>query len=338
MKMRILIIALGIFLTCSNVVKPMESNGAVDDEFLVKSGGEELYIKVRGQNSGNPVLLFLHGGPGEVTGPLGFQAYAGPELEKHFVVGYLHQRNTCKSPVVPAGTLTVEQYVKDVHNVVEFLKEKFKKEKIFLLGHSFGGALGYMYLLEYENDHNIEKFVSAGGAFSMPALEDNGYKAALDLAKKTNNQQALEKLETLGPPPYETFQEGMTWRMLAMNMLNGMNEGISKNYQMSKVLSAAGIETFDMGWQKKAMAIGNKMWTELNTIELEDDVKRITVPILMIAGAKDIMVPFSLMEKGYANLSGEKEYVILEKSNHMMYIDEPDLFVSKVLEFFSKTD
>jgi len=109
----------------SNIVYSIDMNNVIDEEFFVKSDGAELYIKVRGQNFNNPVLLFLHGGPGEMTGPLIFQAYAGPALEKHFVVGYLHQRNTCQSPSVPIETLKVGQYVKDVHNVVEFLKEKF---------------------------------------------------------------------------------------------------------------------------------------------------------------------------------------------------------------------
>lgn len=323
-----------LVIAFSNSAYSMDMNDAIDKEFTVKSDGAELYIRVRGQNINNPVLLFLHGGPGEVTGPLIFQAYAGPELEKHFVIGYLHQRNTCKSPSVPVATLTVGQYVKDVHNVVEFLKEKFGKDKIFLLGHSFGGILGYMYLLKYED--NIEKFVSAGGAFSSVSLEENGYKTSLELAKKTNNQQALERLDTLGPPPYETFKEGMVWRALIMNILNSMNEGFTKNLQMPKVMSKTGVETFNPEWLKKAMAIGNAMWSELNTIELEDEVKKIRIPILIITGAKDIMVPFRLLEKGYENLGGEKESFILEKSNHMMFIDEPDLFVSKVIEFFQK--
>jgi len=314
----------------------MEVIDAIDDEFFVKSGEEELYIKVRGQNLDNPVLLFLHGGPGELTGPLIFQAYAGPELEKHFIVGYLHQRNTCKSPSVPVATLTVEQFVKDVYNVVEFLREKYDKDKIFLLGHSFGGILGYMYLLEYEDNNNIEKFVSAAGAFSAVSLEENGYKTALELAKKTNNQQALERLDTLGPPPYETFQEGMVWRMLIMNMLNGTKEGITKNLQMSKVMSITGIENINPEWQKKMMATASAMWNELNTIDIEDEVKKISIPILIIAGAKDIMVPVRLLKKGYENLGGEKEYFILEESNHMMFVDEPDLFVSKVIEFIQK--
>lgn len=336
MKMRILIIALGIFLTCSSVVIPAESNGAIDDEFFVKSGEEELYIKVRGQDSDNPVLLFLHGGPGEMTGPLFFQAYAGPELEKHFVVGYLHQRNTCKSPAAPVAAFTAGHFVEDVHNVVQFLREKYDKEKIFLLGHSFGGILGFMYLSGYENAHNIERFVTAGSAFSTVSLEENGYKVALEMAKKSENQQILERLEALGPPPYGTLKEGMAWRMLVLSMQNATGEGATKNLQMPKVLSVTGVGNFDPTWQQKGMTVAGAMWTELSTLDLEEQVKKINIPVLMIAGAKDIMVPFSLMEKGYANLGGEKEYFVFEKSNHYMFVDEPDLFVSKVLEFFQK--
>ncbi len=320
----------------SNSAYSMDENNPIDDEFFVKSGEEELYLRVRGQNSNNPVLLFLHGGPGELTGPLNFQSYAGPALEKHFVVGYLHQRNTCKSPSVPAGTLTVEQFVNDVHNVVEFLREKFHKDKIFLLGHSFGGILGYMYLLEYEDNSYIEKFVAAGSAFSAVSLEENGYKTALELAKKTNNQKGLERLNKLGPPPYKTFQDGMVWRMLIVAMLNEMNEGITKNFQMSKVMTVTGTEKIDPEWQKKMITIANAMWSELQTIDIEDEVTKIRIPILMIAGAKDVTVPFTLMEKAFENLSGEKEYFILENSNHNMFIDESDLFVSKVIEFFQK--
>jgi proline iminopeptidase len=332
--MRILSVVLHVIIAFSSIAYSLDMNEAIDEEFLVKSGEEKLYIRVRGQNSGKPVLLFLHGGPGELTGPLYFQAYAGPELEKHFVVGYLHQRNTCKSPSASVSTLTIGQFVKDIHNVVRFLKEKFRKDKIFLLGHSFGGILGYMYLLEYED--NIEKLVSAGGAFSAISLEDNGYKAAIELSKKTDNQQALERLDTLGPPPYETFQEGMVWRMLIMNILNSKKEGIAKNLQMSEVMAITGMEKFNPEWQKKMRQIASAMWSELSTIDIEDEVNKISIPVLMIAGAKDIMVPFRIMEKGYENLGGEKEYLILEESNHMMFIDEPDLFVSKVVEFFQK--
>ena len=184
-KNKILSIALSAIIIFSIPLIAQDTVNGIDKEFHVKSTETELYIKVRGKDVNNPVLLYLHGGPGEVNGPLLFQAYAGPELEKHFVVGYLHQRNTCMSPEVPLETLTIKHFVNDVDNIVTFLKEKFQKDKIFLLGHSFGGGLGFLYLLEHED--NIKKFVSAGGAFSCPSIEENGYQTVMELSKKANS-------------------------------------------------------------------------------------------------------------------------------------------------------
>lgn len=333
-KNRTLSMALFLVIIFSNILIAVEAGEGIDNEFMVKSGGSELYIKVRGQDINKPVLLYLHGGPGEANGPLLFQAYAGPELEKHFVVGYLHQRNTCMSPKAPARTLTIKQFIEDVDNIVKFLKEKFKKDKIFLLGHSFGGGLGYLYLIEHED--NIKKFVSAGGAFNTTSIEENGYQTVMELAKKADNQEAVKRLKALGLPPYKTLMEGMVWRMLGMIILEQMNEGITKNLHMSKVMSITGIKSIDPEWQNKSMVIASTMWSELGTFDIEDKVQNIGIPMLLITGAKDIMVPFRILEKGYQNYGGPKEHVLLEKSNHMMFVDEPDLFVLKVIEFFQK--
>lgn len=318
----------------TNILIANETTETFDKEYMVKSVEAELYIRVRANDLNKPVLLYLHGGPGEANGPLLFQAYAGPELEKHFIVGYLHQRHTCLSPEAPLNTLTIEQFIDDIDSVVTFLKEEFEKEKILLLGHSFGGALGYLYVLD--NEDNIKKFVCAGGAFSMASIEENGYQTVMELARETNNQAAIETLENTGPPPYGTLQEGMTWRMLGMSLLESMDDGIMKNLDMSKVMLITGIDEFDPQWQKKSMEIAYSMWQELGEINIENDVEHIGIPMLLIVGAKDIMVPFSILEQGYENYGGEKQYFILENSNHMMFIDDPDLFVSKVIEFLLK--
>jgi pimeloyl-ACP methyl ester carboxylesterase len=333
MKKMIMVIT-GLLFIFSSVSPAKENSTKIDSEFLVKSGDAELYLKVRGQDIRKPVLLYLHGGPGEANGPLLFQAYVGPELEKHFVVAYLHQRNTCISPVAPATTLTVGQFVQDVDQVVDFLRDKFKKDKILLLGHSFGGGLGCLYLLKHQN--KVEKFVSAGGAFSTSVIEENGYQVTMEMARKANDQDALDRLKTLGPPPYKMFMQGMVWRMLAMKLLAEKHEAMDRNLDMSKVISITGIDKTDPEWMKKSMTVAHTMWTELGTVNIEDRVKNITVPLLLITGAKDIMVPFRILKKGYENYGGPKEYVILEKSNHMMFVDQPDLFVSKVVEFFKR--
>ncbi len=236
------------------------------------------------------------------------------------------------SPEAPLETLTVEHFIEDIDHIVTFLKDKFQKDRIFLLGHSFGGGLGLLYLLEHEE--NIQRFISAGGAISTTSIEKNGYQTVMRMAEEVDNQEAVSRLKALGPPPYETFQQGMVWRMLGMGISEKMEEGIMKNLQMSKVISVTGIESIDPGWMNKSMVIANTMWDELGTVDLEDSVQDIRTPLLLITGAKDFMVPFRILERGFEKYGGEKEHVIFEKSNHMMFVDEPELFVSKVIEFF----
>jgi pimeloyl-ACP methyl ester carboxylesterase len=293
-----------------------------------------LYIRVRGNDIHQPVLLYLHGGPGEANGPLVFQAYAGLELEKHFVVGYLHQRGTCLSPSAPPATLTVRQFVKDIDQVVTFLKEKFQKEKILLLGHSFGGGIGFLYLLEHEG--NIDKFVCAGGAFSTAAIEDNGYRSVMEMAKKAGDEYAVKRLDEIGPPPYDTFMQGMVWRMLAINLLAKTDRSLTRNLDMAEVISNTEVETIEADWMNKSMVIANTMWKELGTVDIQERVKNISLPLLLITGAHDIMVPFSILKEGYRNYGGPKKHLLLEKSNHMMFVDEPELFMSAVIDFLKK--
>jgi pimeloyl-ACP methyl ester carboxylesterase len=334
MKNQILLMTIWVGIFLSNILYALEIGEGINKEFYVKSDGSELYIKVRGQDITKPVLLYLHGGPGETNGPLLFQAYTGPKLEEHFVVGYLHQRNTCMSPEAPIETLTIRHFVEDIHNIVTFLQKEFQQERIYLLGHSFGGALGYIYLLEHKD--NIKKFVSAGGAFSVTPIEENGYQTVMELLIKADNKEAIEELKNVGPPPYKTFHEGMVWRKLGMSILEEMDEGMTKNLDMSKVMSITEIESFDPEWQKKSMVIPSTMWRELITIDIENEVKNIDIPLLLITGGKDIIVPFRILEKGYENYGGDKEHILLEKSNHFMFIDEQDLFISKVIEFLQK--
>ena len=63
-----------------------------------------------------------------------------------------------KSERVKDSAHTISNYIQDIHNVVSYLKNRFQDHEIFLLGHSWGGLISYMYLLEYENE--VDKFVA----------------------------------------------------------------------------------------------------------------------------------------------------------------------------------
>ncbi len=100
-------------------------NLAVSDKVFVDSGDTKLYVEIRGQKKTVPVVLVLHEGPGNAVGILAFEAYPGAELEKNYIVAYLHQRGVLRSPAVPAASQTLANHVRDVDSVVEYLKKRF---------------------------------------------------------------------------------------------------------------------------------------------------------------------------------------------------------------------
>ena len=125
--------------------------GGIDSVEKVMLGGIEQTILIQAQNDENPVLLFLHGGP---STPIPGVACRGKdytvatntrELVKHFVLVFWDQRGTGKSyhPHIPEESLSIKQFVSDANELTDILRNRFKKEKIFLAGHSWGSTLDF---------------------------------------------------------------------------------------------------------------------------------------------------------------------------------------------------
>ena len=109
----------------AGVVGAQSTGGsAIDEGVFVKSGDTKIFVHLKGEKKNAPVLLHLHGGPANPMGILAFEAYPGPALEEKFIVAYMHQRGVLSSPDVPDSTLTVAHHIRDVDNVVEYLKKK----------------------------------------------------------------------------------------------------------------------------------------------------------------------------------------------------------------------
>lgn len=94
----------------------------------------QLNVELRGPAERTPVLLYLHGGPGNAFALLSFRSYVGPVLESRFLVCYLQQRGVMNSPAVPDSSQTVANHVADVQSVVAYLHNRFPGRKIYLLG------------------------------------------------------------------------------------------------------------------------------------------------------------------------------------------------------------
>ena len=127
----------------------------------VQIGGTQQWILVRGEDVSNPILLWLHGGPGASQMPVA--RYFSADLEKYFVVVHWDQRGAGKSNPrdFDESTMTFQQFIDDGHELTLYLKQRFNKQKIYLLGHSWGTMPGIKLAQAYPEDYfmgEAEKF------------------------------------------------------------------------------------------------------------------------------------------------------------------------------------
>lgn len=299
----------------------------IDEEVFVESLGTKLYLKLKGQDKTKPVILFLHGGPGDVfLGLLSFEVYAGKNLEKDYVMAYLHQRGMVNSPMVADSTQTIENHVEDVTNVVNYLTQKFNTKKIILMGHSWGGLLGFNYLLK--DDSKIEKFISVASPINMEKNNRRSYEETLKWAKGENNANALNDLTEKALPPFN-FD-----KLLVKNMWAGQAGGkIDKNFSFERITTETEFKEFKREWQITQMNVIRTMFNELTNTNLEGRLNEIKIPVLFIAGKNDTYVTADCVEDGFNIYRSEKEYKLFENSHHLIFVDEPELFVKTVEEF-----
>ena len=143
--------------------KPLPGSIATLEQ--VTLNGSRQWISIRGHDTTKPVLLFLAGGPG--GSQLSTERFALGGLEQHFVVVNWEQPGAGKSfDAVDRSTITPERYIEDAHALVAILKERFGQNKVYVLGESWGSALGIWLVQRYPEDFHA--FIGTG---QMVALD-----------------------------------------------------------------------------------------------------------------------------------------------------------------------
>ena len=166
----------------------------------VRIGGAEQWLLERSQNVENPILLFVHGGPG--TSQLTVNRRNTRRLEKDFVVVNWDQRGAGKSYGAnhDRAAMTVEQFVEDIRAVVDHLLAKYGQDRLTLIGHSWGSAIGALAMARYPE--LFDCYVGIGQIARMLEGERESYAWTLDQARARRNRKAARRLEARGPPPY----------------------------------------------------------------------------------------------------------------------------------------
>ncbi|MGO1001962.1 alpha/beta fold hydrolase [Lysobacter sp. CA196] len=295
----------------------------------VKIGGIEQWVSIRGVDKRNPVLLMLHGGPGFVEMP--FSWYFQRGWEDYFTVVQWDQRGAGKTyllndPAQLEPTMTRERMVEDTEEMVAWLRKEFGKDKIFLLGHSWGSVLG----LEFAQRRPqwLHAYIGMGQVTNSPESERRGLTFALERAQRDGNAEALRELAAIEgyaqpgkPLALKDLYVQRKWLGHyggAMRSLQGYDT-VSAAVALAPEYSDAEIARI---WE------GNEFSEKRLLVEaLQRDyssVERLDCPVILFNGRDDYNVSSELAAEWFGHLQApSKQLVWFERSAHVMFTEEP---------------
>ena len=306
---------------------------------VVKLGGDDQWISIRARDPSAPILLFLHGGPGDAEIPL--TRHFLSDLEGDFIVVNWDQRGAGKSfEAGKPAKMHVDQFVRDTAELSRSLLKRFHKEKLYLMGHSWGTLLGVLVVTRYP-----ELYYAYGGVGQFVEGRENeeiGHRYALERARETGNGPALGELAAMGdyPPPIDTtpnwFEELRTNRKWisyfggALANKSGF-ESLAGYYLAAPEYNLKDIVNYMRGESEST----RRLWPEIMRYDLRRDAPRFEVPVFFFIGRHDYTTPWELSERYFNFLQApEKRLYWFDRSAHCPNFEEPQAFTRAVLESF----
>ena len=310
--------------------------GSVAKLERVDLGGVPQWILIRGNNAKNPILLKLHGGPGQAE-----MATVGLNrlLEKDFVVVEWDQRGAGKSAasIEPAAAMNLEQIVADTLELTELLLKRFHRKGLILVGHSWGSVVGLKAIQRRPDLY--QAFVSTGQIANYSEGLRIGYEFLILEAGRRNNADALRDLQQIGRPPYDGTDSNAKrdihgrWLMDFGALWHSAERFDRVGWMISSV---------EYAWPEKlrypltAKKAFNMLLPDLLSTDLKASVPIVDVPVYFAVGRFDYMAPTRVSRAYFTQLiAPQKEWIWFENSAHFPQWEEAEKFhellASKVL-------
>ena len=309
---------------------------AVDEKSFLDLGGERQYVEITGVSRGNPVLLFLHGGPGWPQTPQ--LRYFNSDLTKSMTLVAWEQSGCGKSFMNNPNprNLSLDQIVKDAHELTQILKRKFKKDKIYLAGFSWGSIIGLKLTEEYPEDYfayfGISQVIDLNKSIK---LSRQWIKEQAELKKDNASLRILAQIEKgdtlICNRPLACFLK--QFEILAK--YGGAIYRKESEAEIEKAETEYGdYKNYD--WSEAFKYSAYRLEKDLFTTDLSS-IKEIKIPVYFFLGRHDWNLPTALTEEYFRALSTpKKEIVWFENSGHEPLEEEADLFNKKMVERVAK--
>jgi len=318
-----------------NLQKIVSPNG-IDEKLLVPINGTKQWITVRGRDRNNPILLFIHGGPAAPEMPTSW-TFQNP-WEDYFTVVQWDQRASGKSynandPKTVGPTITLTQMVSDAEAMVTYLRETYRKPKIFVLGHSWGSLLGLT--LAKKHPEWLYAYVGMGQMIDSMESERLGYLATLKAAEDAHDKTAVKELRAIAPYPGKTleFDKINIERKWSVHFggLSYRRDSYAYYYnatELSPDYDAADLAAIDKGSELSLP----RLLPEFVGADFEK-ITEFGCPIVIFAGRHDDTTSSVVVAKWFERVHAPaKKLVWFDDSAHMMQIEEPGHMLVHLVE------
>jgi pimeloyl-ACP methyl ester carboxylesterase len=311
----------------------ISSPKGIDEASFVTVGGIEQWITIRGWDRDNPVLLFLHGGPGDVTNPWTFALFA--QWQKYFTVVQWDQRGAGrtlrKSGPAIAPTITVDRMVQDGIELTEYLRKHLRKEKIIIVGHSFGTILGLGMVRA-----RPELFYAYVGTGQVADETKNYYVAYDELLRKARavaNQQAVEELSRVGPPPYTSQPPGggFAAQRKWANAFEGADEFLYGTIGLTLVAPGNSVRDINDSADGQMLS-GEQLVPQMKSRGPAELGLEFSIPMFVIQGAEDFTTPTALARSYLDSIKApRKAFVPINGGGHFAVFMHSDQFLQELV-------
>lgn len=312
------------------------STDAVIEQRFVEIGGQRQYFLIRGKNRNNPVVLWLHGGPGSPDSMFNYEFTKYLENDFTFVswdrrgAGRTYYANR-KSDALNES-VNFERALDDLDEAVNYLCSEFSRDKIIIAAHSFGTLLGARYCVEH--GEKVSKYVAVSQLVDYRRSEEFAFYDAVNAAKISGSKYDSLQLA------YDSFKENPTVEsnMKLRRCLSKFHKTPSLNLLKLITLSPDANKT-DLRWgilqsvnTMKLFSLEKELFDVCMNTTISDLGNRFLMPVAFVSGKKDWITPMELVQEYYSTIrSPDKKFYLMDGCGHNPQIEKSEYF-AEVLE------
>jgi len=316
-------------VTAANLPVPTTIATPIQEARFVTLGGIEQWVTIRGADRANPVLLVVHGGPGDAQSSLR-STYA--VYEKDFTIVQWDQRGAGKTYAQnPNSPPEPERVELDGIELAQYLCDYLAKKKILILGHSWGSHLAVE--MVQRRPELFAAYIGTGQVGSWRANVQAQFDFMLARSRAANDRTKVELMEAIGTPdPTNAAQYFSWWRMRNPYMARAdvkWFEDLAEIVRTNPDFTEAYMKALGDGMGYS----GRTTLSAMLATELPTTANTLKVPVFVIQGKEDMATPTSVAVQ-YFNVvkAPRKKLILIEHAGHFALVTHREEFLAALVK------